>query len=180
MQNGYDPVKAEQMGQAMFALLILGILWALSRVWCWQVERRMVIRPSDSFWRAYGRLLWRLSWRSLVLTAAMGVFLGLGRDAYDAGQKIGSVVGLYPLLFVVIAVTAWRATKRLFQNKIPIGTSTLSSVRPHRDDEEMGSRIRKYTNKLNGWQRAWVLIALIWAAVVLTGACLSLPETPKQ
>jgi hypothetical protein len=35
-------------------------------------------------------------------------------------------------------------------------------------------------NKLNGWQRIWVVIAIMWAVPVLIGAILSAPETPHS
>ena len=181
MQNGYDPVRAEEIGQAMLALLILGLLLVLSRVWCSRVERRMVVSPGESFWRTYGRLLWRECWRSFVVTVAIGVvFAFRGETPEDAGQKIAFVTVLYPLLFIVVAATAWRATKRLFQNQNSITTSALSSVRSHRADEAIGSRIRKHTNKLNGWQRAWVVTALIWAGVVVLFAGIISPASPER
>ena len=35
-------------------------------------------------------------------------------------------------------------------------------------------------NKLNGWQRAWVIVALLWLAPVLFFAAITAPETPEQ
>src|SRR5436190_810715 len=113
MSAGYDPQRVHDMAQAMLALLGLALLWGLSRTWCSRVERRIVISSGESFWQVYRGLLWRESWRSFVVTAAIGVLFAFGgRDPEDAGQKIGSVIGLYPLLFIVIAVTAWSKTKQ--------------------------------------------------------------------
>jgi hypothetical protein len=189
MQAGYDPVRAREMGGAILALLILALVWGLSRAWCSRVERRMVISPGDSLWRTYGRLLWRESWRSFVVTAAMGVIFAFGgHDAYDAGQKMGSVVGLYPLLFIAIAATAWIKSKRLFRNKAanaqPVVDPSRSDVLPRHP--EIGTRpapdtrIREQINKLNGWQRAWVVFGIIWTIFLGGLVMLGFPENPEH
>ena len=93
MSAGYDPQRVHDMAQAMLALLGLALLWGLSRTWCSRVERRIVISSGESFWQVYRGLLWRESWRSFVVTAAIGVLFAFGgRDPEDAGQKIGSVI----------------------------------------------------------------------------------------
>jgi hypothetical protein len=192
MQNGYDPVSAREIGQAMLALLILGLLWGLSRAWCSRVERRMVISPRDSFRRAYGRLLWRECWRSLVLTVLMGMFFAVGgRDAEDAGRKMAFVTVLYPLLFIGIAATAWRATKRLFRDKVSIASSAPALGHPHPSNATLqrlssqssgtrDSRIREQISKLNGWQRAWVVFGIIWTMFVGGLVMLGFPENPEH
>ena len=128
MPTGYDPQRVHDMAQANLALLVLNVLLGLSIVWWWRAERWMTVSQGESFWRVYRRMLWRRCWRSLVVAAAIGIVFAFGgRDAEDAGKKIGSVMGLYPLLFIVIAATTWRATTRRLggQSRVAVWASNV-------------------------------------------------------
>ena len=188
MSAGYNPDEVRAMTVALEALLGLGFLWGLSRAWCSRVERRTVVSPGESFWRVYRRLLWSASWRSFVITVAIGLLLAFcGQDARDAGQKMGAVFGLYPFLFIVIAATSWRATTRLFRYTTSAATSATSLVGLHRSRGSLHHSLvqsppeleaRSQIKKLNGWQRAWVVLAIVWAALVLLSG--SPPESPSR
>src|SRR6266446_8400220 len=100
MPTRYDPQRVHDMAQVMFAYPVFVVVLGLSIVWWWRAERTMIVNQGESFWRVYRRVLWRRCWRSFVVAAAIGIVFAFGgRDAEDAGKKIGSVIGLYPLLF---------------------------------------------------------------------------------
>src|SRR5438552_4145257 len=113
---GYNQEEARAMGDLIFELLIFGVLLGLSRAWGRRIERRMVVSPGESFWRFYRRLLWRESWRSFVLIAAIAAFLAFGgHNPEEAGRNMAWIIFPNPFLLIVIAATAYRAAKRKFQ-----------------------------------------------------------------
>jgi hypothetical protein len=112
----YNPARARAIGDLIFELFIFVVLLGLSRAWGRRVERRMVMSPGESFWRFYRRLLWRESWRSFVLIAAIAAFLAFGgQNPEEAGRNMAWIIFPYPILFIVNAAMAYRAAKRKFQ-----------------------------------------------------------------
>jgi hypothetical protein len=76
----------------------------------------MVMSPGEPFWRFYRRLLWRESWRSFVLIAAIAAFLAFGsQNPEEAERNMARMTFTYPFLLFVTAATAYRAAKRKFQ-----------------------------------------------------------------
>ena len=82
---------------------------------------------------------------------------------------------------------------RISHYKDPIASSARPLVHPRRShgslqypadqsSPRLDSRAKEQMNKLNGWQRAWVVLAIMWAAFVVLVALASsfLPASPAQ
>jgi hypothetical protein len=97
----------------MLLLIIMGLMYAASSAWCFRVARRLPLHAGEDASNIYLRLLVRMWWRTLIVAVIFGLFLAAGRERPEQmGEGFGTAIGMYPIIFLLLLMPAWRAAKQ--------------------------------------------------------------------
>ena len=157
-------------------LLLIFYVYVCYR-WTKRIARRTEVRSSKLSFVAAVCLKMSLrivvlSFALVLLVAAVMALQALPSEVETASRRgtemgivfviVGIPVSL--LVAVFVALSAFRRSEEQHASKVsppqPPASMAVTS--------ESSSRIRKQMNRLNGWQRAWVVLAIIWALPNIT------------
>jgi len=81
-----------------------------------------------------------------------------------------------------IGITIWTVYYVKNRRRVLAEIRRIEGEEPHQVSHTLkpSTRLRTRMAKLNGWERAWVVMAIIWGALVLAWSSLAPPKSPRE
>lgn len=146
----------------MLLLIIVGLMFAIMSPWCYRIAKRLPVRIGENARNIYARLLARMWWRALIVAIIFGVILAAsGQSPEEAGFRFGTVVGVYPVLFLLMLIPAWTAAKQR-------RTGDVAPAGDHRTELPITPKTVAVTTKSTWWKRLFTVLEITVALLAVT------------